>query len=216
MPFIYLSGVIHEDADVVVEIERRVRFVRACYQRLGPEINDLTTASFSLKIRMLKAEVIETLLSGCVTWDPQRGSLQQAPIGAPRSPRANPGLPASCRLRHVLVRQSPGDGEMRENRNDHPETPALLRGRNGPAKQRATTQSGDVGADIPLKNQAPGGPPNNWLRTLGDDVAVFRSTEDRSRRFGVETLLWVDAARKGAKWHRGSSKQPNVSWPSGT
>ena len=37
------------------------------------------------------------------------------------------------------------------------------------------------------KNPGPGGPPNNWLRTLRDDLADFRSTEgsteDSSRQF---------------------------------
>ena len=40
----------------------------ACFKRFGPELYDRTTAPLSLKIRMLKAEVIETLLYGCVTW----------------------------------------------------------------------------------------------------------------------------------------------------
>ena len=39
----------------------------ACFKRFGPELYDRTTAPLSLKVRMLKAEVIETLLYGCVT-----------------------------------------------------------------------------------------------------------------------------------------------------
>ena len=40
----------------------------ACFKRFGPELYDRKTAPISLKARMLKAEVIETLLYGCVTW----------------------------------------------------------------------------------------------------------------------------------------------------
>ena len=40
----------------------------ACFKRFGPEWYDRKTAPISLKVRTLKAEVIETLLYGCVTW----------------------------------------------------------------------------------------------------------------------------------------------------
>ena len=65
--FLYLSGVIHEDADLVVETKRRARLVGACYKRFGPEPYVTTTVRLSLKVHLLKAEVIETLLYGCVT-----------------------------------------------------------------------------------------------------------------------------------------------------
>ena len=62
--FLYLGGVIHESADLSFEIERRIRLMWACFKRFGPELYDGTTASLSLKVRMLKAEVSETLLYG--------------------------------------------------------------------------------------------------------------------------------------------------------
>ena len=55
-----------EDADLMVEIKRWVGLMRACYKRFGPELYDMTTTRLSLKVRLLKAEVIETLLYGCV------------------------------------------------------------------------------------------------------------------------------------------------------
>ena len=42
--------------------------MRACLIRFGPELYGGATAPLSLKVRMLKAEVIETLLYGCATW----------------------------------------------------------------------------------------------------------------------------------------------------
>ena len=62
------GGVTHEDANLMVEITRRVRLRRACHKRFGPELYEKTTARLSLKVRPLKAGVIETLLYGCVTW----------------------------------------------------------------------------------------------------------------------------------------------------
>ena len=63
MQFRYL-----QDADLSVEIERLVPLMRVCFKRFGPEPYDMTITPPSLKIRVLKAEVIETLLYGCVTW----------------------------------------------------------------------------------------------------------------------------------------------------
>ena len=65
---VYLSGITHENADLSFEIDRRTCLLRACLKRFGPELYDRTIASLSLKVRMLKAELIETLLFGCVTW----------------------------------------------------------------------------------------------------------------------------------------------------
>ena len=41
--------------------------MRACPKRLRAEWYDMTAAPLSPKVRMLKAEVIETLMYGCVT-----------------------------------------------------------------------------------------------------------------------------------------------------
>ena len=51
----------------MVEIERRVRLMRECYKRFGPELYHTMTAPLRLEVRMLQAEVVETLLSGCKT-----------------------------------------------------------------------------------------------------------------------------------------------------
>ena len=65
---LYLDGIIHENTDLSFEIHRRTCLVGACLKRIGPELYDRTTAPLCLKVRMLKAEVIETPLYGCVTW----------------------------------------------------------------------------------------------------------------------------------------------------
>ena len=66
--FLYLGGILHENADLSLEIERRTRLMWAGFKRFGPELYDRKTAPTSVKDRMLKAEVMETLLYGCVTW----------------------------------------------------------------------------------------------------------------------------------------------------
>lgn len=53
LQFIYLGCVIHEDSDLMVEMGRMVRLMRACCKRFGLELNDTMTAPLSLKVRML-------------------------------------------------------------------------------------------------------------------------------------------------------------------
>ena len=60
--FLYLGGLIDASADIMPEIERRVRLAWACYSRFKRELYDMGAAPFALKLRMLKAEVMETLL----------------------------------------------------------------------------------------------------------------------------------------------------------
>ena len=49
------------------EIKRWVRVAWACYSRFKREVYDTEAAPFALKLRMIKAEAMETLLYGCVT-----------------------------------------------------------------------------------------------------------------------------------------------------
>ncbi|CAM9337240.1 unnamed protein product, partial [Laminaria digitata] len=57
------------------------------------------------------------------------------------------------------------------------------------------------------ENPGPGRPENNWAQCLADDLRVFRATEGSTYSpplvFGVETVLWPTAAKKGGKWYRG-------------
>ena len=63
--FLYLGGLIDASADLMPEIKPRVRLAWACYSRFKREPYDMEAAPFALKLRMLKAEVMETLLYGC-------------------------------------------------------------------------------------------------------------------------------------------------------
>ena len=45
-----LGGNIHENADLLLEIDRRTRLTRVCLKRFGPELYNGTTAPLSLKV----------------------------------------------------------------------------------------------------------------------------------------------------------------------
>ena len=70
--FVYLVGVITADKDLSIEITRRLRRAWACFQRYKMEIYDRSRLRLRLKVRLLKAEVVDTLLNGCMTWSPKK------------------------------------------------------------------------------------------------------------------------------------------------
>ena len=68
MQFLHLGGLVDASADIMPTIKRRIRLASACFNQFKRELYDMEDATFTLKVRMLKAEVMETLLYGCVTW----------------------------------------------------------------------------------------------------------------------------------------------------
>ena len=67
MQFLYLGGLVDASADIKPEVKRRIRLAWSCCNRLKRELYDMADVPFTLKVRMLKAEVMETLPYGCVT-----------------------------------------------------------------------------------------------------------------------------------------------------
>ena len=96
---------------------------------------------------------------------------------------------------------------MRARRDHHPQMVSPLCGGCTADKQRATTLPGDVwddgwwgdSATRPTRKEP-------WAQCLVDH-RVFRaaegSTESVPLVFGVETVLWLTAAKKGGKLYRG-------------
>ena len=69
---VYLGGAITADRDLSIEITRRLQRAWACFQRYKMELYDRPGVRSRLKVRLLKAEVVETLLYGCMTWSPMK------------------------------------------------------------------------------------------------------------------------------------------------
>ena len=69
--FVYLGGNVNQNADLSIEVDRRVRNAWCSFRKYTLELYDRPSASLELKIRMLRAEVLETMLYGCVTWSPR-------------------------------------------------------------------------------------------------------------------------------------------------
>ena len=67
MQFLYLGGLVDAKDDIMPEMKRRIRLAWACYNRFKRELYDVEDGPFTLKMRILKAEVMETLLYRRVT-----------------------------------------------------------------------------------------------------------------------------------------------------
>ena len=69
--FVYLGGNVNHHADLSIEVDRRIRNAWRSFRKYSIELYDRPSAPLELKIRMLKAEVFETKLYGCVMWSPR-------------------------------------------------------------------------------------------------------------------------------------------------
>ena len=69
--FVYLGENAHHNADLSIEVDRRIRNAWCSFRKYPLELCDRPSALLELKIRMLRAEVLETILYGYVTWSPR-------------------------------------------------------------------------------------------------------------------------------------------------
>ena len=70
--FRYLSGLVNKDGVLTQEINHRSRAAWACIRRFSRELFDRPRAPWKLEVRLLRAEAMEALLYGCMTWAPRR------------------------------------------------------------------------------------------------------------------------------------------------
>ena len=69
--FAYFGGTLTETPNLLDEIDRRIRAGRMSFKRYKRELYDRPKASLlPLKARMVRSEIVETLLYGCATWTP--------------------------------------------------------------------------------------------------------------------------------------------------
>ena len=76
--FVYLGVTISADLDLrSVKVTRRIQRAWVWFGRYKMEIYDRPSVRLRLKVRMLKAVVLETLLYGCVTWGPRKADCNR-------------------------------------------------------------------------------------------------------------------------------------------
>ena len=65
--FVHLGGNVNHNPDLSIEVDRRIRNAWCSFGKYTLELYDRPSAPLELKIRMLRAEVLEAILHGCVT-----------------------------------------------------------------------------------------------------------------------------------------------------
>ena len=69
--FVYLGGNVNHNTDLSIEVDRRIRNAWYSFRKYTLELYDRASAPLELKILMLRAGVLETMLYDCVTWSPR-------------------------------------------------------------------------------------------------------------------------------------------------
>ena len=70
--FVYLPGDFnHNDGDLYIKVIGRIRNAWCSFRKYTFKLHDRPSAPLELKIRMLRAEVLETMLYGCDSWSPR-------------------------------------------------------------------------------------------------------------------------------------------------
>ena len=66
--FLYLGGNVNHNAALSIEVNRRIRNAWCSLRKYTLELYGQSSAPLGLKIRMLRAEILEAMLYGCVAW----------------------------------------------------------------------------------------------------------------------------------------------------
>ena len=80
--FVYLGGIVNHNTNLSIEANRCIRIAWRSFRKYTLKLYDRPSAPLELKIRMLRAEVLETMLYGCATWSPRAchyDTLRRAP-----------------------------------------------------------------------------------------------------------------------------------------
>ena len=154
------------------EIKRRVRLAWACYSRFKRELYDMEAAPFALTVRMLKTEVMETLLYGRVTWTLSKEHFAELRMALHRFLLPIIGFQRRQRTDHLMsyakALKKAQCAEMTIRKRRLLFTGAVQRTHNERLTRRMMfgTMSGG-------ENPGPGRPEKNWAQRLVDDLRVF-------------------------------------------
>ena len=69
--FLYLGGNVNHNADLSIEVDRRIRNAWCSFRKYTHKLYGRLSAPLELQIRMLRAKVLKTMMYGCVTWSPR-------------------------------------------------------------------------------------------------------------------------------------------------
>ena len=209
--FVYLGRLITEDADITRDINRRTKIAWGCFRKFSTELFDRPSAPLRLKARLPKAENMEALLYGCMTW-------------APRNAHSRQLRTTHYKLLLLVIGYHRVHGTYRKMSYAKALKKTWSQSVEATIRQRrllfagALTRQGDKRLPKRLlfaerleggEDPGPGQLAQHWQKRLRDDFKAFGalhgSTPTDRRTFGVDRLVWADAARKseGVPWYTG-------------
>ena len=68
--FVYLGGNVSYNADLSIEVNRCIRNAWCSFRKYTLELYDRPSAPLKPKVRILRAEILETMLYSCAMWSP--------------------------------------------------------------------------------------------------------------------------------------------------
>ena len=209
--FVYLGGLITEDADITRDNNRRTKIAWGCFRKFSTELFDRPSASLRLKARLLKAGAMEVLLYGRMTWAPRNAHYWQLRtthhkfllrvIGYHRVHGTHQ------KMSYAKALKKPGSQSVEATIRQRRLLFAGALARQGDKrlpKRLLFAERLEGGGD-----PGPGQPSQHWQKSLRDDFkalgALHGSTPTDRRTFGVDTLVWTEAVRKGegVPWYTG-------------
>ena len=209
--FVYLGGLITEDADSTRDVNRRTKVAWGCFRKFSTELFDRPNAPLRLKVRLLKAEAMEALLYAYMTWAPRNADYRQLRMTYHKLLLRVIGY----RRVHGTYRKMSYAKTLKKTRSQSVE--ATIRQRRL-LFAGALARQGDKRLPKRLlfagrlergEDPGPGQPAQHWQKSLTDDFKAFGalhgSTPTDRRTFRVDRLVWTDAARKeeGVPWYTG-------------
>ena len=190
--FIYLGGNVNHNVDLSIEVDRRIRYAWCSFRKYTLELYDRPSAPLELKIRMLIAEVLETILYGYVT----------------RSPRAC-HYDTLRRAHHRFLTRC--IGWRNHKRADHPVSYVNTLIKTGSENIEATLRRRrilfagfvarmentrlpkcEIFGEIVVGAGCVGGQEKEWMGCFLDDL----------RAFGINADQWTTAAQDEGEWRR--------------
>ena len=188
--FVYLGGNVNHSADLSIEVDRCIRNAWCSFRKYTLELYNRPSAPLELKIRKLRAEVLEIMLYGCV--EPARVPLRHA---APSPPQ-------------VLNRCF---GWRKHNRADHPISYLDTLIKTGSESTEATLRRRRIlFAEFVARMEdtrppkyvifgelvggagCVGGQEKEWMGCFLDDL----------RAFGINADQWTTAVQDEGEWRR--------------
>ena len=194
--FVYLGGNVNQNADRSIEVDRRVRHAWCSFRKYTLELYDRPSALLELKIRMLRAEVLETMLYGCVTWSPRACYYDTL-----------------RRAHHRFLTRC--IGWRKHNRADHPISYLDTLLKTGSENIEATLRrrrilfAGFVARmeDTRLPKCVMCGEMVGNAGCVGDQEREWMGCFlDDLRAFGINADQWTTAAQDEGEWHRAAEK----------